>query len=189
MENTGTSFERNATPMQVGLKYGLYLGLAMAAFALIAHYGGLQDYSSVDITSVFLVQAINWIILAVLFFFGTKYFKDNNEGHLTFGEGMITCMFIGLVSGIITVIFTFIFYSYIAPEVLDTVNEAIMSGGAVESDFSDLSEEDRKEAEAMMGSIMGFATSPSFLAVSALLNRMMSAVIFGLISSLILKTD
>ena len=43
--------EEATTPMKVGLKYGLYLGLAMTAFALIAHYAGLQDYTSTDMES------------------------------------------------------------------------------------------------------------------------------------------
>ncbi len=189
MENSVSSFGRNISPMKAGLKYGAFLGLALSIFELIAHYTGLQNYSSVEMSSAFLVTAIQWIILALLFFLGIKYFKDNNEGHLTLGEGMTTSMFIGLVSGIISAIFTFIFLSYIAPEALATMSDTIMDSTAVNADFSDLSEEDRQEAEKMMGGVMGFFTSPGFIAATTIFGRIMSAIIFGLVCSLILKTD
>ena len=179
--------EANVTPMKTGLKYGLYLGLVISIFGLAAHYGGLQEYDTVELSSTFLVSAINWIILAIMFFMGIKYFKDNNEGQLTFGEGMTTAMFIALVSGIISVIFTFILYKYLAPDALGSLTDAAMD--STNQDLSELSEEDRKEAEEMMGSILGIFTSPGFMAASAFLNRIFSAIIFGLISSLILKTD
>jgi len=187
MENSMNTFEKNVTPMQVGLKYGVYLGLAMSVFGFIAHYAGLQDYSSTDITSSFLVTALTWIILAALFFLGIKYFKEGNEGHLTLGEGMTTAMFIGLVSGIISVIFTFIFLTYIAPEVLSTMTDAAIADA--NADLSELSAEERAKADEMIGGVMGFVTSPAFMAAMTLFSRMMSAVIFGLVSSLILKND
>jgi hypothetical protein len=188
MENNESTFDANVTPMQAGLKYGVYLGLAMSIFGLIAHYGGLQDYTSVDdISSSFLVSAISWIILAALFFLGIKYFKNGNEGHLTLGEGMTTAMFIGLVSGVISIIFTFIFFTYVAPEVLSTLSEAAME--SANADLSDLSAEEREKAEEMMGGMMGMFMSPIFMAVSTFFSRMLSAVLFGLVCSLILKTD
>ncbi len=190
MENNNTLFEQadtNVTPMKAGLKYGLYLGLAMVVFSLIAHYGGLQDYNSVDIANSFLVTAITYIILAVLFFLGVRYFKNSNEGQLTFGEGMTTAMFIGVISGLISVVFTFIFFSYIAPDVMESVTNAAME--QVNADMSELSEEERQKSQEMMGSVMGIMQSPIVMAMSTFVARLFSAVIFGLISSLILKTD
>jgi len=179
--------ESNVTPMKAGAKYGLYLGLAVSAFTYLSHVLGLQDYASTDISSSFLVTAITWIILFALFFLGIRFFKNSNEGQLSFGEGMTTAMFIGLVSGIISVIFTYLFFTFIAPEVLGTITDAAME--SANTDLSELSEEEREKAEEMMGGVMGMVSSPGFMAVSTFISRMFSAGIFGLISALILKND
>lgn len=179
--------EESITPMKTGLRYGLILGIAMSVFGLIAHYGGFQDYSSTDVTQSLFVSVISWVILAALFYLGIKYFKEHNEGHLTLGEGMVTSMFIGLFSGIISVIFAFVFFTYVAPDVLSTVSDAAME--SANADFSEMTEEEAAAAKEMMDGMMGFMMSPAMMAISTFVSRLFSAVIFGLISSFILKTD
>jgi len=181
--------EETTTPMKTGLKFGLYLGLAISAFALIAHYAGLQDYSSTDITESLFITVVQWVILFALFFLGIKYYKEHNEGHLTLGDGMVTSLFIGLVSGIISVIFTYVFFTFLAPDVLATVSEAAMEGATADMSNSEMSAEEAEAATETVGNVMNFMMSPIFMAGSTFISRIFSAVIFGLIGSFILKTD
>ena len=182
--------EETTTPMKAGLKYGLYLGLAMSAFMLISHYAGLQDYTSTDITEGMFLTVITWIILFALIFLGIKYYKDKNEGHLTLGEGMVTSLFIGLVSGIISLIFTYVFFTFIAPEVLQTIGETAMADATSDLDNNpDVSSEDAEAGKEMVGNVMNFVMSPIFMAGTTFVTRIFTSVIFGLIGSLILKSD
>lgn len=181
--------EESITPMKAGMKYGLILGIAMSVFALISHYSGLQDYSSTDITESLFISVITWVILAAFFYLGIKYFKDKNEGHLTLGEGMVTSMFIGLFSGIISVIFAYVFFTFLAPDVLSTISDAAMEGAATDFGNSEMTEEEVAATKETMDGVMGFMMSPAMMAISTFVSRLFSAVIFGLISSFILKTD
>lgn len=166
---------------QVGIQWGLFLGAAYIVYSLIMHYSGLQDVTDLESKSNLLSSLLLYPILFAFFFFGIKAFKTENEGMLTLGEGMTTAMFIGLVSGIISAIFTYIFMKYMIPDIAETMKETVLNQqqGEVQSE---------KEVE-MLGNIMGAIFSPTTMAFMTLISRIFSALLFGLIASLILRND
>ena len=167
--------EEHITPLKTGIKYGGYLGLATILLTLIAYYTGWQDFTDLQSTESMMVEIAGHVIGLGITILGIIYYRRHNEGLLTFGEGMSTSLFIGLFAGIIGAIFMYIFASYIATNlgeaVLSTIDTDEMSDG---------------DAEAME-QVMGFATSPVFLAFSTLISSIIMALIYGLIGSLILK--
>lgn len=169
--------EEHITPLKTGIKYGGYLGAATIVTQLISHYGGLQDFSDPMSTTNIVLSVLGYVISFILTFLGIKYYRSNNEGLLTFGEGVSVALFIGLFSGIIGAIFMYIYAAYLDPGIA----EAMMSG-------MDLDEMSSSEAEAAEQA-MGFATSPIFLAFSAFIGSIILGLILGVISSAILKKD
>ena len=167
--------EEQITPLKTGIKYGLYLGIFGIVWQLIVHYGGLENFADPMATSNWISGIVSYVGGFILTFLGIKYFRENNEGLLTFGEGMSVGLFIGLFAGLIGAIFMFIYASYIVPDFGEAVMKTI-----------DTDEISADEAE-VMESMMGFATSPIFMAFSALIGSIIGGVIYGLIGSLILK--
>ncbi len=168
--------EEQITPLKTGIKYGLYLGIFGIVWQLISHYGGLENFEDPMATSNWISGIGSYVGGFIITFLGIKYFRENNEGLLTFGEGMSVGLFIGLFAGLIGAIFMFIYASYIVPDF----------GEAVLSNAIDPDEISADEAEAMEN-MMGFATSPIFMAFSALIGSIIGGVIYGLIGSAILK--
>ncbi len=167
--------EINVTPFNTGIKYGTYLGILSCLLMLIVHYGGLQDYSDPAASSNMVVSLVQWILVFGLIYLGVRYYRSHNEGLLTLGEGLTTSMYIGLFSGIILGLFSYIFVAYIAPEMMDAVTDAI--------DFDEMSEEEAAMAE----DVVGMFVSPTFMAFSAFIGRVIAAFFFGLIAAFILK--
>ncbi len=177
--------DTNVTPLKAGLKYGVMLGIAMSVLQLVFHYAGLNDDpTNPNVTNAILTTGLTWIVLFALFFLGIKHFKESNDGHLTFGEGLVTSLFIGVISGIISAIFSYILFTYIAPDLASTISEAAMEG-AREGGGGDLGD----EGEEMMENMMSTMTSPGVLSTITLVTRIVTAVIFGLIGTLIQKTE
>lgn len=167
--------EDHITPLKTGIKYGGYLGMAMIVLTLVAHYTGWQDFSNLEATSNIVVSVATYVLGFGLTFMGIRFFRSNNEGLLSFGEGMSVALFIGLFAGIIGALFMYIFAAYIAPEMGDAVMSSI--------DLDEMDEDEARVAEQMTGVF----TSPIFLAFSNFLGSIIMGIIYGLVGSLILK--
>ncbi len=167
--------EEQITPLKTGIKYGLYLGVFGMIWQLILHYGGLENFSQ-DL------GMLDWVLLFtsifagfIITFLGIKYFRENNEGLLTFGEGMSVALFVGVFSGLLIAVFMYIYAAYIVPD----LGEVIM-------DSFDTDEIPADQAEAMEG-VMSVMSSPIVMSFTALIQSIFMGVIYGLIGSLILK--
>lgn len=165
----------NVTPFNTGIKYGGYLGAFTIIFSLLAHYAGWQDLAKPEAGSNITMSLLSIAANFAIIYLGVKFFRENNEGLLTFGEGVSVSLYIGLFAGIIGALFMYIFVAYIAPEFMDVVANSI--------DLDEMSEE---EAAAAKG-VMGIFLSPTFIAFSSFLGSIIGALIYGCIASLILK--
>jgi hypothetical protein len=92
------------------LNYGLMLGLAGVLLSVIIFAVGktYDQHWSVSVISVLISVAI--IVL------GIKKFKESKEGYLSLSDALKIGLGIALIGGIISVIYTFIFTSYIEPD-------------------------------------------------------------------------
>jgi len=169
----------HSTPMQTGIRYGLILGLASIALTLIIHFAGLNDFNDPMSGTNFLISGISWVVIFAIIFFGLKYFRSHNDGQMTLGEGVITSLFIGLISGLILAAFMFVFMAYIAPEFADTMKEAMDAQN----------EELDQDVAEMQGKIFDTMMSPPVMALMTFINRIFAALIFGLIAALIVKSE
>jgi len=167
--------EEQITPLKTGIKYGLYLGLFGIVWQLVTHYGGLENFEDPMATSNWVSGIVSYVGGFIITFLGIKYFRTHNEGLLTLGEGVSVGLFIGLFAGLVFAVFMFIYASYIVPDMGEVILNTI-----------DTDEVSQDEAEAVQN-MMGFATSPIFLAFSSLIGSIIGGLIYGLIGSLFLK--
>lgn len=167
--------ERQVTPFNTGIKYGAYLGILSCLLGLITHYGGFENYEDPMASSNLIVSFVQWIMVFGLIYLGVKFYRSHNEGLLSFGEGLTTSMYIGVFSGIILALFTYIFIAYIAPEMMEAARETV--------DFDEMTEEEAEVAENVLDAMM----SPTILAFFSFIGRVIAALIFGVVASFILK--
>lgn len=171
--------DKQVTSFSTGIRYGGILGAATILFMVLSHVMGYSDMSNTDVTGSIVVSLVQYVMVFAILYLGLKYYRDSNEGMMTFGEGLATAMFIALFSGIIYAIATYIYAAnFINPDdLLNTISE---------STGEDLEDMDEAEAE-VMSSMMGAIASPSFMAMMAFIMRIFGGLIFGAIAALILK--
>jgi hypothetical protein len=98
------------------VRFGLIGAVLSIAYFVILNIAGL------DVTQGFW----NWfgyaITIAILVF-AHKYYKDNGDGFMTYGQGIGIALWIGLVSGVISSIFTYLYIKFIDTTFLDMVKD------------------------------------------------------------------
>lgn len=162
--------------MNNALKWGVILGIAGVIMSLVFHLLGFSDPMATGMTK-WIPTLVGYLVNIPILVLGIKAYKASNDNYMTVGNGITQGLLIALVSGIILAIYTYVFFSFIAPEMLDTVAEAAME------QQGEMSEEQEELTEGLMGALM----SPGFMAGSILFGRVFLGLIVGLIAGLIMK--
>lgn len=101
---------QTSSSKSIMINHGLILGLisiliSVTVYALGKTYD--QHWS---------VGVISFLIMVAVIVMGIKKFKASNGGYLSLGEAIKIGLGIALISGIISVVYTFIFTTYIEPD-------------------------------------------------------------------------
>jgi hypothetical protein len=113
--------EENATTLTVttrstGIRYGIIAGFVGIAYFLILTTAG------VDLSQGF----GRWgglLITIVVVFLAHKYYKENGDGFMTYGQGIGIGFWIGLISAVISSIFNYIYAKFIDPTFVTMMRE------------------------------------------------------------------
>lgn len=104
------------TTRSVGVRYGLFMGgTGILAFLIIALTEMKPDGPG------------RWIGVAfsiVLLYLAHKYFKENGDGYMTIGQGVGIGFWAGLVSSVISSVFTFVYIKFVDSSFVDRIREA-----------------------------------------------------------------
>jgi hypothetical protein len=103
MEETTTP---SISTRSVGIRYGLIMGLISVAYFVILNTAGVDTTQGIG-------QWASIIFLIAIIVLAHKYFKDNGDGFMSFGQGIGISFWISLVSSAISSIFTFIYVKFI----------------------------------------------------------------------------
>jgi len=102
----GNSESPAITPRSAGIRYGIIMGTISIAYFLIF-----------VITDMDMSKGIGrWgttLIAIVIIYFAHKYFKDNSDGFMSYGQGVGIGFWVGLVSAVIGNVFTYIYVKFI----------------------------------------------------------------------------
>lgn len=123
MEETATP---TVTTKSVGIRYGLIMAVISIAYFVILNLLGVDMSQGVGRWGG-LVFNIAVIVLA------HKYFKDNGDGFMSFGQGFGIGLWIGLISSAISSVFTYIYVKFIdqgfIQQILDKTRESMEEKG------------------------------------------------------------
>ena len=156
------------------LTYGLILGAISVAFLLMLysldmHYQGGP-----------MVMGVSLLITIAVIAIGMVQFKKDNKGFMSFGQGIKVGVGIGLIAGIIGIIFNQILAGVIDPEMM---NKAMEYQKGLLMETTKMTPE---QIDAQMEGAKKF-TTPSMQIVFGLVYVVVSSFILSLIPALILK--
>ncbi|HCW06852.1 MAG TPA: DUF4199 domain-containing protein [Cytophagales bacterium] len=148
------------TTRSVGIRYGLFMGVISIAYFLILNLLGVDMTQGIG-------RWASLIFNVAIIFLAHKYFKDNGDGFMSFGQGFGIGFWIALISSAISSVFTYVYIKFIdasfIQQVMDKTRESMEEKG-------NLSDEQIDQAMQMTAKFM----TPE------------SMLIFGLIGGLVI---
>ncbi len=114
----------NVSPRPTGVRYGLIAGLILIAVGLLFHVSGFADYSGQNTTFTWVNNLLTWGILGGALFLAMKQHREELGGYMTFGRGFMVGFWATLVIAVVTAVWGYIFFSFVAPDLIDFIAEA-----------------------------------------------------------------
>ncbi|PKQ70593.1 DUF4199 domain-containing protein [Raineya orbicola] len=159
--------EQKITTTQVGFRYGIIYGLTSIAISLITIIADLQQNFAITLLNIFVLVA--FLVIPM------RYFKSQNEGFMSFGQGMGIGSIVSALSNFILGLFILVYYRFIAKhkfeEILEKARESWEKAG--------MKEEQMQMAEKF--------TTPEVMFVSTLIGGTIFGILISLIVSAVLQ--
>lgn len=109
--------ETKQTPWwSVGLKYGVMAGLVGSVLTMINFIMG-------NFEMIWVMFAIGLAIYIGAIILAHKEFKRHNGGYMTYGQGVLIGTLTVFIAGIIGGLFSYIYISYVDPNILEEMKE------------------------------------------------------------------
>jgi hypothetical protein len=103
--------------MSVGLRYGLILTAISIIYMLVLIAVGSSPFEQ-DWKGY-----VNFIFIIAVFVMAHKYFKDNGDSYMSYGQGFGITFMVTLISTIIGMIFSYVYINFIDPGVFEMIWE------------------------------------------------------------------
>lgn len=163
----------NTTPgvtvRSAGVRYGLIGAVISVVFFLILNVSG------VDITRWYW-SWIGYAITLGLVVLAHNYYKENGDGFMSYGQGVGIAFWLGLISGVTSGVFTYLYIKFIDTGFVEMIKEKQIE----QMQRQGMSEEQIDQA-------MQFAsmfTSPEMIFVFGLVGAIIATVLIGVIVSI-----
>lgn len=115
MEN---SAEEKLSTRSVGIRYGLILGVISIVYFLVLSLSGLNPNDGWNWAGlVFTIGAI---------FLAHKYYKENGDGFMPYGDGVGIGFWITLISSAISSVFTYIYVKFVDTTFMEMIRDQQM---------------------------------------------------------------
>ena len=112
------------TTANFGLRQGLIGGLILIIMSLFINMSGMMEKS---IFTAGLFGMLQFIVFLGIIIYGIgAYSKKYAEGSFTFGDGFKLGLTITLIMGIITIIFGYIYQTYIDPDMTERMVSSVL---------------------------------------------------------------
>ena len=161
------------TPSAVGLRYGLLTGLVSIIISFGVNASHMENSPLRFLTSVVLIVGI---VLA------QREFKQRNAGFMNYGEGLGIGMITSAVVGVLSAIFTYIYTSFVDPEIMTRAMEKARADMEAKGNLSDA------QIEQAMAMSAKFTSGPILWAI-VIIGSIIIGLIISLITSAIIKNS
>jgi energy-converting hydrogenase Eha subunit A len=170
----------NVSITPTGNKWGLIQGLIGVVLSLIFFMTGMMDMSGTK--SNLIPNIVSYgAVIATLYMALKAHKEEDLGGYLSLGRAVKMGAYIGLIAGVLSAIFLFVYFKFIQTDFLNTITETAISKAEEKGQDPD---EVRKGME-----MVSWMFSPGFFSIIGLLTSVFMNVIFALILGLIMKKD
>ncbi len=168
--------QKRASVWKPAFQYGVLAGIILIVIAIVYYVAGQQQHWSSGI--------ISYLALLVVIVYGLKIYRDELlEGYIKYGRALGFGVLVSLIAGIISGLYTFAFFKYINPEIMQEL--IIETEQSILEKTPGISE---RELETAM-SFTKFFINPYFFFVSSLFSTTFFGTIFSLIVATVFKKD
>lgn len=156
------------TSRSVGVRYGLIYGIIAIAYFLIL------TMADIDMTQGFGRWGTVPIIIVMLIL-AHKYFKENGDGYMSYGQGIGIAFWLGLVSSAIYSFFTYIYMKFIDPSFITAIREKAIEDMEAQG-------QSQEQIDAAMKFVEMFTNAEAMLFFGLLIGPLMVVIIALIIS-------
>jgi len=156
---------------RVGLKYGIFTGLAFIIYEALIYSLRLDD----DL----LINMLSLVISVAGIVYGIREFMRFNEGFMRFGQGLGIGMLASAISGIIDGFFRLIYFKYLNPSLIEDLKSQFLK----QLEKSKMKDEELDMAEKMLVYL------PEFIFVGTILGALVLGLILSLIITAIMQKE
>lgn len=171
------------SPWPTSSRYGLIGALILIVAGLGMYLGNMIDYTGQDSSANWISNIVNWGIMIAVTVLAVKKHRDEElGGYISFGRAFQSGFFVNLVITLVTALWTFIFFSFVAPDLLDIILEASRDQMIEQQG---LSGEDLDNA-------MGFVSwmfTPTMMTLFATFGTLIFGAILSVIVGLVMKKE
>lgn len=183
LENPQIPHPADASYRQISSRFGLITGLILIAISLASSVLGVVDYTQQGGASNWTISIISYAIVIGAMVMAIRTHRDDDlGGFISFGRAFGVSFLTGLIVAALTMVWTYLFFGFISPEILDSIQEVAREQMAEEQGMSE------EQIEQGM-SMMSFMFQPGGMAVMAGLGSLLFYSIFALIVSAVMKKD
>ena len=157
---------RTVTTRSTGVRFGFIGALVSITYFLILNLAGLEVTRG-------LWSWVGYLITLVILVFAHKYYKERGDGFMSYGQGVGIALWFGLVSGVISSLFTYVYIKFIDTGFLELVKERQIEQ-LQQQGFSDEQIDKVVEASSVF-------MSPEAMLLFMVLGSIIASIIIGLI--------
>jgi hypothetical protein len=162
------------SPLNTGMKYGLYTGMGMIIYSIIFYILGIMPDGA--------WQLLSYLILIAGIFFGMKYHRDQESGgFMSYGRAFGVGALVSVFCAVIASIYNFIFFAIIDPSYMEKIfqmqEEKLIRQGQSEEQIE------------MAMKMMRDWSSPAMTAVFGFVGFTIAGIILALIIAAIVKKN
>jgi hypothetical protein len=119
METNVDSRTTAISTRSVGIRFGLISAVISVAYFVILNLVGID-----------MTQGVwNWfgyVLIIALLVLAHKYYKDNGDGYMSYGQGIGIALWLGIISALISSIFTYLYIKFIDTTFVETIKDRQM---------------------------------------------------------------
>jgi len=163
--------EGKVSTRAAGIRYGAIAGLVSVVYFVVLTTLGVDTTEGIG-------RWASLLFTILLIYLAHKYYKDNGDGFMSIGQGIGIGFWLGLISAVISSIFTYIYVKFIdnnfIQQLLDKQRAAMEEGG-------NLTDEQIDQAMSMTSKFM----TPELMLLFGLIGGVIIVVIISIVVSLI----
>jgi hypothetical protein len=166
MESSETATAGTVTTRSSGIRFGIIAGVIGVVYFLIVNTLGGDMTQGVW-------RWLSYCITIAIVFFAQKYYKDNGDGFMSYGQGIGISFWTGLISGAISSVFMYIYIKFVDSGFLDMIKDKQLQ----QMEERGMSQDQIDQAMKFSGMFM----TPEAMFIFGFIGAIVGTVIIGLI--------